>query len=166
MKKIITLLAVLSLGLTNAQEAFKGKGDVKFNVGANIQDGGNGVQVSTDFGIGENLSYGFVATYLLGVDDFAGITPEFHDRFDAKFRINANLGSVINIDKKLDVYPGLSLGLKNFGGHVGARYFFTEGFGLFTEAGFPIAKYNTDASGFDKLNNQFTFTVGASFNIM
>jgi hypothetical protein len=165
MKKIITLLVFISFGVTHAQQAFKGKGDAKFNVGANIQDGGSGIQISTDFGLGENLSYGLVGSYLLSVDEVLGQTPEFHDRFDAKFRINANLGSVLKIDEKLDIYPGLNLGLKNFGGHVGARYFFTEGFGLFTEAGFPIAKYNTDASGFEKLNNQFTFTIGASFNM-
>jgi hypothetical protein len=165
MKKIITLLLLASFGLTNAQQAFKGKGDARFNIGANIQDGGSGIQISTDFGLGENLSYGLVGSYLLSVDEFLGQTPEFHDRFDAKFRINANLGSVLNIDEKLDIYPGLNLGLKNFGGHVGARYFFTEGFGVFTEAGFPIAKYNTDASGFEKLNNQFTFNIGASFSM-
>lgn len=165
MKKIITLLLLITFGVTNAQQAFKGKGDARFNVGANIQDGGSGIQISTDFGLGENLSYGLVGSYLLSVDEVLGQTPEFHDRFDAKFRINANLGSVLNIDEKLDIYPGLNLGLKNFGGHVGARYFFTEGFGVFTEAGFPIAKYNTDASGFEKLNNQFTFNIGASFSM-
>ncbi|MND69472.1 hypothetical protein D3C80_609480 [compost metagenome] len=165
MKRIITLALLLSFGLINAQQAFEGKGDAKFNVGANIQDGGSGIQASADFGIGENLSYGFVASYLLGVDEFLGEKPEFEDRFDAKFRINANLGSVINIDEKFDLYPGLNLGLKNFGGHVGMRYFFTEGFGLYTEAGFPIAKYDQDITGFDHLNNQFTFNIGASFNM-
>lgn len=165
MKRIITLALLLSFGLINAQQAFEGKGDAKFNVGANIQDGGSGIQTSADFGIGENLSYGFVASYLLGVDEFLGEKPEFEDRFDAKFRINANLGSVINIDEKFDLYPGLNLGLKNFGGHVGMRYFFTEGFGLYTEAGFPIAKYDQDITGFDHLNNQFTFNIGASFNM-
>lgn len=165
MKRIITLALLLSFGLINAQQAFEGKGDAKFNVGANIQDGGSGIQASADFGIGENLSYGFVASYLLGVDEFLGEKPEFEDRFDAKFRINANLGSVINIDEKFDLYPGLNLGLKNFGGHVGMRYFFTEGFGLYTEAAFPIAKYDQDITGFDHLNNQFTFNIGASFNM-
>jgi hypothetical protein len=165
MKKFIILLAFISFGVSNAQQAFKGKGDARFNVGANIQEGGSGIQISTDFGLGENLSYGLVASYLLSVDEVLGQTPEFHDRFDAKFRINANLGSVFKIDEKLDIYPGLNLGLKNFGGHIGARYFFTEGFGLFTEGGFPIAKYNTGASGFEKLNNQFTFTIGASFSM-
>lgn len=165
MKRIITLALLLSFGLINAQQAFEGKGDAKFNIGANIQDGGSGIQASADFGIGENLSYGFVASYLLGVDEFLGEKPEFEDRFDAKFRINANLGSVINIDEKFDLYPGLNLGLKNFGGHVGMRYFFTEGFGVYTEAGFPIAKYDQDITGFDHLNNQFTFNIGASFNM-
>jgi hypothetical protein len=165
MKKIITLTLLMSFGMTQAQQAFKGKGDAKFNIGANIQDGGTGIQVSSDFGLGENLSYGLVGTYLLGVTEVLGDKPKFKDRFDAKFRINANLGSVLKIDEKLDVYPGLSLGLKNFGGHLGIRYFLTDGFGVFTEAGFPIAKYNQNASGFDYLHNQFTFTIGASFTM-
>jgi hypothetical protein len=164
MKKISTIALLFSCFFINAQ-AYKGKGDAKFNIGANIQNGGSGIQVSTDFGLGENLSYGFVGSYLLGVDDFLGVKPEFKDRFDAKFRINANLGNVLKIDEKLDVYPGLSLGLKNFGGHLGIRYFFSEGFGVFTEAGFPIAKYDQNITGFDHLNNQFTFCIGASFNM-
>jgi len=164
MKKIITVLFLVSFGLTNAQQAFKGKGDAKFNIGANIQDGGSGIQGSADFGLGENFSYGFVASYLLGVDEVFGQTPEFQDRFDAKFRINANLSSVIGLDQ-LDIYPGLSLGLRNFGGHLGGRYFFTDGFGVFTELGFPIAKYSDDNELFDHLNNQVTFSIGASFNL-
>jgi hypothetical protein len=173
MKKIIAILFLASFGLTNAQQAFKGKGDVKINVGANIQDGGSGIQASADFGLGENFSYGFVASYLLGAKDFSGLhgeyaylnaEPEFEDRFDAKVRMNANLSSVIGVDQ-LDVYPGLSIGLRNFGGHVGGRYFFTEGFGVFTEVGFPIAKYSKDKEVFDHLNNQVTFSLGASFSL-
>lgn len=174
MKKFFTLLFLTIFGISQAQEAFKGKGDTKINIGANLQDGGSGIQGSIDFGLAENFSYGFVASYLLGVNEFSGIynnetfineKPEFKDRFDVKFRINANLGTVFNIDEKLDIYPGLSLGLKNFGGHVGGRYFFTEGFGVFTELGFPIAKYSNDNDIFDHLNNQVTFSLGASFNL-
>ncbi|WKL46615.1 hypothetical protein Q1W71_16805 [Flavobacterium pectinovorum] len=174
MKKFITLLFLASFGFTNAQQAFSGKGDMKVNVGANLQDGGSGIQGSIDFGLGENFSFGFVTTYLLGVDNFNGTyggvvyvndyKPEFQDRFDAKARINANLSSVIGVEQ-LDVYPGLSLGLHNFGGHVGGRYFFTDGFGVFTEIGFPIAKYGNDNDVFDHLNNQATFSLGASFNL-
>jgi hypothetical protein len=55
--------------------------------------------------------------------------------------------------------------LHNFGAHLGFRYFFTEGFGLFGEAVVPIAKYDKNITGFDHLNNQFVFNIGASFNL-
>lgn len=165
MKKFITLLALLLVGIANAQ-AYKGKGDAKFNVGANIQNGGSGIQIATDYGLGENMSYGFVTSYLLTVDsDALGNKPEFGDRFDAKVRFNANLGNVFKLDEKMDIYPGLDLGLRNFGAHLGFRYFFTEGFGIYTEAGVPIAKYDSNITGFENLNNQFVFNIGASFNL-
>jgi hypothetical protein len=165
MKKVFTLLLLSTVWLTSAQ-AFKGNGDVKGQVGLNLQDGGSGVFISSDFGIGENMSLGLTANYLLSVasDEF-GNTPEFGDRIDLKARFNANLGSVMQLDPKMDVYPGLDLGLRNFGAHLGFRYFFTDGFGLFSEAGFPIAKYDKNITGFDHLNNQFTFNIGASFNL-
>jgi hypothetical protein len=99
MKKSITVLVLLAVGLMHAQ-AFKGKGDVKFDVGANFQEGGSGIRVSADFGLGENMSYGF-ATYLLSVsNDDLGNKPEFDDRIDAKVRFNANLGNVFQLDEK------------------------------------------------------------------
>lgn len=177
MKKVITFLFLVSIGCTQAQQAFKGKGDTRVNIGANLQTGGSGIQGSADFGLGENFSYGFVANYLLSVDRYTmyypnpngpsssqELKPKFKDRFDAKARVNANLSSVIGVEQ-LDVYPGLSLGLRNFGGHIGGRYFFTDGFGVFTEVGFPIAKYADNNDVFDHLNNQTTFSLGASFNL-
>ena len=163
MKNLILLLSILSVSLVSAQ-AYKGKGDNKFQVGANVQDGGTGINVSYDFGAGENISFGFSSTYLLNVDD--ALNAEFDDRFDIRARFNANLGNVINIDENFDLYPGLSLGLKNFGGHLGARYFFTEGFGVYTELNVPLAKYkNDDLNRAETLHNQFTVNIGASFNL-
>jgi hypothetical protein len=149
----------------NAQ-GYKGKGDTKFDVGMNIQNGGSGIGLSLDFGSGENMSFGFVASYLLSVnkDDLAN-KPEFVDRFDAKARFNANIGNVLKLDPKMDIYPGLDLGLRNFGAHLGFRYFFTDGFGVYSEAGIPLAKYDTTLTGFDHLNNQFVFNIGACFNL-
>ena len=175
MKKIITIVFICSSCLLNAQ-AYKGKGDAKAQVGALIQSGANGISVSGDFGLGENFSVGFVGSYLLAIEkDFVTYdvytntydtnNAKFQDRVDIKARFNANIGNVIGLPKNMDVYPGLSLGLRNFGGHAGFRYFFTNGFGVFGETGFPIAKYDQHITGYDKLNNQFTFTVGASFNL-
>ena len=94
------------------------------------------------------------------------IDPDFTDRFDLKGRFNANIGNVIGVSDKFDLYPGLDLSLKNFGGHVGVRYFFTDGFGVYAETSFPIAKYNSDPlTPAEKLNNQFVLCFGASFNL-
>lgn len=155
---------LLVVGFANAQ-AFKGKGDIKGQVGGNFQSGGSGIHVSADFGIGENMSYGFTANYLLNANSVLDVKPEFKDRADIKARFNANLGNVFKLDSKMDIYPGLDLGLKNFGAHLGFRYFFTDGFGVYTEAGVPIAKYDSNVVGFENLNNQFVFNIGASFNL-
>jgi outer membrane protein G len=173
MKKIIALLMLCAVGFVNAQ-AYKGKGDFKGQVGLSLQSGGTGINVSSDYGIGENISLGVSATYLLAVDNyetlgFFGTTTvdnaDFIDKFDLKARFNANLGNVIGLDKSMDVYPGLDLGLRNFGVHAGFRYFFTDGFGVYGEAGVPITKYGGKSYGNDVYNNQFVFNVGASFNL-
>ena len=164
MKKIIVLVFVFSATLINAQ-GYKGKGDIKGQVGSNIQDGANGIYVSADFGLGENMSYGFSSNYILSYSKIADLKPKFEDRIDVKARFNANLGNVFKLSPKMDIYPGLDLGLRNFGAHLGFRYFFTNGFGVFSEAGIPIARYKTDVSDFEYYNNQFVFNIGVSFNL-
>lgn len=164
MRRLFTILAIAAVSFANAQ-AFKGKGDIKGQVGWNIQDHGNGINVSADFGIGENMSYGFVASYLLSVEKPNGVKPDFDDRADAKVRFNANLGNVFGFDNTMDIYPGLNLGTRNFGAHLGFRYFFTQGFGMYSEVGVPLAKYDANVEGFDEYNNQIVFQIGASFNL-
>lgn len=160
MKKIFTLALLVTFCFVNAQ-AFKGKGDTKLNVGMTFQDGGSGVLGVADFGLGENFSIGILGSYLLGGSHIEDVA--FQYRFDAKLRMNANLSSVLNVSPKFDLYPGLNLGVKNFGGHIGARYFFTEGFGVFSEFSVPFAKYDKNAVSI--YNNDKSFNVGVSFNL-
>ncbi|HLT54286.1 MAG TPA: DUF6646 family protein [Flavobacteriaceae bacterium] len=162
MKRLLIVMFLLSVGFVNAQ-AFSGKGDNKFQVGVNIQDNGTGLNLTYDAGLGENISIGVSSTYLLGVEE--ALDADFGDRFDLKARFNANIGNVLNIDDNFDLYPGLNFSLKNFGGHVGMRYFFSSGFGVFTEASFPIAKYNDNLEPAETLHNQFAVSLGASFNL-
>ena len=164
MKKIFTVIAVLSVAFASAQ-AFKGKGDLKGQVGLTLQDGGTGIGISTDFGMGENMSFGIVAGYMLNANEVAGVKTRFEDRADLRVRFNANIGNVLKLDENMDGYPGLNLGLRNFGGHLGFRYFFTDGFGMFAEANTPLARYDTDVNGYENYNNQFIFSIGASFNL-
>ena len=182
MKNLMVLaLIVFGVSFANSQ-AFTGSGDSKLQIGANLQNLGTGINVSYDLGLGENISVGLSSSYLLGIagslenditipDGEGGVIvieekADFLDRIDVRARFNANLGNVINVDENLDVYPGLSLGLKNFGGHLGARYFFSDGFGLYSEFNIPFAKYNTDVlTPAEELHNQFTVNVGLVFNI-
>jgi hypothetical protein len=133
-------------------------------VGLNIQDERIGVFLSSDCGIGKNMSLGLTANYLLAVNkDGLGNSPDFGQRVDLKALFNTNLGSIMKLAPNIAVYPRLNLGLHNFGDHLGFRYFFTDGFGLFKKAGVPIAKYDKNTTGFDRLNNPFILNIGASF---
>jgi len=162
MKKIIVIVALCVTSLMNAQ-AFTGKGDSKFQVGANFQKNITGITISYDIGLGENMSLGVLGVYAL---DINGISANFGDRFDLKARFNANIGNILNIDENFDVYPGLHLGLKNFGGHLGMRYFFSSGFGIYSEFNVPFAKYKTGSLNVaDTIYNQFNVNVGAVFNL-
>ena len=166
MKKIIVGLFFTIASMGYSQEAFTGANDARAYVGANIQSRGSGITVGVDYGLGASFSMGVQSSYLLGTKSVEGIgKAAFGDRFDLKARFNANLGGVLKLPEQVDVYPGLSLSLKNFGGHIGGRYFFNKGFGVFTEISFPIARYNTKATGFKYLNNQFTFQIGAAFDL-
>jgi hypothetical protein len=73
-------------------------------------------------------------------EDALGNIPDFGQRVDLKARFNANLGNVLKLEP-MDVYPGLNLGLHNFGAHLGFRYFFTDGLD-YLRSWVPIAKYD------------------------
>jgi hypothetical protein len=161
-KRIITILLMSSAVFANAQ-AFKGAGDIKVGVGANIQQHGTGINITSDFGIGENMSYGFTTSYMLNSSHGNVGDLKFSDKFDLKARFNANIGKVILGNDQVDIYPGLDLSLRNFGAHLGGRYFFSDGFGVYTEIGFPLAKYNYENDG--PYNNQFVTNIGISFNL-
>jgi hypothetical protein len=163
MKNILFVICLI-FGTSLYAQNFSGSGDQKLSIGSNFQNNATGIVLSYDYGLGENISVGFVGAYALGIDN--AIDADFSDRLDLRARFNANIGNVINIDDNFDLYPGLSLGLKNFGGHLGMRYFFTDGFGIFTEFGTPFAKYNTDdLTPAEEINNQFTLNIGAVFNL-
>jgi len=143
---------------------FDGKGDQKLQIGANLQDNASGIMISYDHGLGQNISVGLVTGYALDVNDL--VDADFVDRINLRARFNANIGEVLNIDENLDIYPGIGLSLKNFGGHLGFRYFLSDGFGIYTEFETPFAKYKTgDLNPAESINNQFAVSFGAVFNL-
>jgi len=163
MRYLVFLALTIIFSATAHSQAYDGAGDLKFQVGINAQSNGTGITTSLDYGIGENFSVGATGTYMLGVNEL--INVPFVDKFDVKARVNANLGNVFQLGDNVDIYPGLNLSLKNFGGHVGGRYFFTDGFGVFVEFFTPIARYKSDLTPSEEFHNQFAINLGASFNL-
>jgi hypothetical protein len=162
MRNILVIICLIFVNLIDAQN-FEGKGDKKMQIGASFQNNSTGIVMTYDYGLGQNISMGVLGTYALGINN---IDAEFGDRIDVRLRFNANIGNVLKIDDNFDLYPGISLGLKNFGGHLGLRYFFTDGFGIFSEFGTPFAQYKTGAlTPAEELQNQFTVNFGAVFNL-
>lgn len=163
MKSFIFFLTTLLFIAVGYSQAYDGAGDLKFQVGINAQSNGTGITTSLDYGIGENFSVGATSTYMLGVNELINVPTV--DKFDVKARVNANLGNVFQLGDNADIYPGLNMSLKNFGGHVGGRYFFTDGFGVFVEFYTPIARYKSDLTPSEEFHNQFAINLGASFNL-
>jgi len=163
--KNILLAIIMLLSFFGQAQVFKGKGDTKFQVGAIFQENANGITATTDFGLGKNMSVGFQAGYLLGVKDLVATSVKFEDRFDIRGRFSAHIADIFDIEEKFDFYPGLNIGVRNFGAHAGIRYFFTDGIGVYSEVQFPIAAYENEPTGYQRLNNQFNFSIGVSFNL-
>lgn len=165
MKKIISGMLLSLSTLFYAQESFTGRDDIRAYVGINIQDGGTGISAGADYGLGESFSLGAQAGYLLSSKLIGEKKAKIGDRIDIKARFNTHLGRVLNLPPQIDIYPGLDLSLKNFGAHLGARYFFQRGLGLYSEISFPLARYSGNPKRYDYLNNQFTFQVGVAFDL-
>lgn len=165
MRKLLMSVFVACIGSLGAQQSFTGKGDFRGTIGAGFQADGVGIVAITDYSVGESLSVGMQAGYLLETAMIGEDKAKFRDKIDIKARLNANLGRVIGLPEQLDVYPGLNLSLKNFGAHAGARYFFNKGFGLYSELSFPIARYNTEVKNYRLLNNRFMFHLGVAFDL-
>ena len=72
-KLLFALVFVLAVSSVNAQ-AFEGKEDMKFQIGANFQDNGTGIVVAYDYGLGENFSLGLSSSYVLGVEELISVT--------------------------------------------------------------------------------------------
>ena len=85
---------------------------------------------------------------------------------------NSSANAIISAESPLDSLPIIRIHplvfsrlCNDFPLSITAAYFFTDGFGLYSEAGIPLAKYDSNVQGFEEYNNQFVFQIGASFNL-
>lgn len=167
MKIFFAGLLLFTLSIANSQTtAYLGRTDLKAQLGLDFQRNNTmGAVATMDYGLGKNISVGLQVAYLYNVKDIDGLEPDFQDRFDVKARVNASLGKVFRMPINMDFYPGLDFGLRNFGGHLGLRYYLNNGIGLFTEGQFVIQKYTSSTEKFNPLNNQFAILAGLTFDL-
>lgn len=159
----ITVLMIFSFSVSNAQKSFTGARDNKLSVMGNFQKYATGINLAFDFGVTDNISLGLSSLYATRIK-IAETT--FMDRFDFRARFNANLSNVFRVDH-FDVYPGFSAGLKNIGGHVGFRYFLSNGFGVTMEFMSVLGSYKVGEklTPTERIHNQFSFNFGGVFNL-
>ena len=129
MKKIFAIAAI-NMCVFGFSQAWTGAGDQKAQAGINVWGLGTGPAASYDYGLSNLISVG------------AGANVYFNEDEDNPFifgRVGFHLQETLSLPPEVDIYPGLNIGVasRNFGlgVYVGARYFFTENWGAFIEAG-------------------------------
>lgn len=134
MKKLVFMLMVFA-GVAVSAQAYTGKGDQKVNLGLNAWGYGTGITATYDYGLNQLISVGAGANaYFDGYKD-----NNKDNRVFIFGRVNFHLNEALELPEKLDIYPGVDIGVlgRDFGigAHIGARYFFTEKVGVFAEVG-------------------------------
>ncbi|ASW75466.1 hypothetical protein IQ37_02810 [Chryseobacterium piperi] len=135
MKKLVFMFMVVFFGTAVNAQAWTGKGDQKVQLGFSAWGYGTGITGTYDYGLNKLISVG------AGLNGyFSGYKNNNNDNKVFIFgRLNFHLKEALQLPEKLDIYPGVDLGVvgKDFGigAHIGARYFFTERIGVFAEVG-------------------------------
>lgn len=129
------MLMLIFWGTAVNAQAWTGKGDQKVQLGFSAWGYGTGITGTYDYGLNKLISVG------AGLNGyFSGYKNNDNDNRVFIFgRLNFHLKEALQLPEKLDIYPGVDLGVlgKDFGigAHIGARYFFTEKIGVFAEVG-------------------------------
>jgi len=135
MKKLFIMVIIMFSGATVSAQAYTGSGDQKVNAGLSAWGYGTGIAGTYDYGINDLISVG--AGLNLYFENFKNNDSD--NRFFAFGRVNFHLNKTLELPEKLDIYPGVDIGVlyKEFGigAHIGARYFFTQNIGVFAEVG-------------------------------
>ncbi|KQT24601.1 hypothetical protein ASG22_11450 [Chryseobacterium sp. Leaf405] len=135
MKKLFFMVMVIFAGVSVNAQAWTGAGDQKINAGLSAWGYGTGITGTYDYGLNNLISVG------AGLNVYFDNYKDNDDKNRAFVfgRVNFHLKETLQLPEKLDIYPGVDVGIvgKNFGlgAHIGARYFFTEKIGVFAEVG-------------------------------
>lgn len=132
MKKILAILGFVLISQLSFAQAWNGSNDRKVQAGLNAWGFGSGITGTYDHGINNLLSIGAGANFYFGDNHNSS-------GFFLFGRLNAHLQDALKLSDKIDIYPGVDVGFHGngfgLGAHIGARYFFSQKFGVFAEIG-------------------------------
>ncbi len=147
-KTILALtFAILTMGLTSASAQVYQKGDNLLNVGIGLGGGfGTPMGISFEHGFTDKISGGAMVTYSstdVSVYKYtyiiAGARASYHFDFGVE-KLDPYLGAMLGYNVAKVNNSGVPAGGGiAYGGHAGARYYFTEKIGAFAEVGYGVA---------------------------
>ena len=146
MKKFLFLAGLFMAALTASAQADLGKGNLQLNAGTGISGWGIPVYVGLDYGVTNDISVGGEFTFR----SYSHSSYYTHNIMGFFGNGNYHFNNLFNLPRPLDLYAGLSLGVytstvtakegneyhgdsySGFSliGQTGARYFFTDNFGV------------------------------------
>ncbi len=151
MKKINFLILLIAFGVTTSfAQGTLGKGGKQLNAGVGFSNFGVPIYVGLDFGVHESVTIGPRISYRTHSETFSG--TKFKNNLTViGFNGNYHFNQLLELPGEWDLYAGLTLGYYiwstetdyaganasgiGLDGQVGARYFFSDNFGLNLEFG-------------------------------
>jgi hypothetical protein len=132
MKKLILFSILLSTAYTLRAQTYSGRNDQKIQVGFTFYGYGTGIKATYDYGLNDNFSVGGGANFFN--------SGEYSSGFFIFGRGDYHFANALDAPDELDLYLGAEIGLignSNFGigGHLGARYGFSNALAAFIEIG-------------------------------
>lgn len=146
-KILVAMLAIVTIGVTSVSAQEFKKGDNLLNLGIGLGGGfGTPLGASFEHGFTDQISAGVMATFSstdLGAYKYtyiiAGARASYHFNFGVA-KLDPYLGGMLGYNvASVDNSSVPAGGGIAYGGHVGARYYFSSKIGAFAEAGYGVA---------------------------
>ena len=127
---LLLFVCLLCIPRSAQAQAWDGEGDIKVYAGYANVGGRSGIELGSDYAFSDFVSVGGQLTYV-NVKDY----DEGRDRafmgYDFSLTGNYHWAEVLKLPSVLDIYSGVSVGLRTVGLQAGVRYNFSETFGLY-----------------------------------
>ncbi len=180
MKKIITTLLFISIFLfsknANAQ-AYDGDNDSQILLGYVRIKNISGIELQSDKGVGDVVSFGGKITYLFienpEIIDNSGYKYTYEiktiDKLNIGVFLRLHFSETFKLSEKFDPFLGLDLSLKSFSAHAGAKYSLNENFsvyGILTN-GFGALYSRNDNADYNTnfFSKQLYFSIGLAIRL-